>query len=79
MWEVATTYFYHYQNSTRHQFDELTKFAQAHGFEVTPLDWWSGKPLEGEIDRGTLAFEDTPWPKESWAKILVRIELAESK
>jgi len=71
VWELATTYYYTSQNSTARLFDEFQKFAAQHGYEATAQSWHSGKPIE--VSKDTIVFESNPWPRLSWAKILVII------
>jgi hypothetical protein len=76
VWELATTYFYRNQNSTSRQFSEFQAFAGKYGFTVEPLNWWTGARISA-VGKETLTFETNDWPKESWAKVLIRIDIQE--
>ena len=72
--ELATTYYYRNQNSTARQAYEFGKFAREHGFEIVIMNYWTGKPIPAdEVDKDIITFETNPWPKESWAKVLIGI------
>lgn len=60
--EIGTTYFYPSQNSTERKVEHLTEFAQSNGFKVTAQD------------NGCVEFDTKPWPKRSWATMIVSVE-----
>lgn len=71
VFEVGTSYFYQSQARTVAFVEELEKYA---GVTAEPVTEWGDK-----LNGYRLWFDDKPWPKTSFCKTFVRLEVRDEK